>query len=227
MDNVTPVAIIAIQLQDLDELEASGDISTELANYQRDQLQSDALFDQASFDASLRLATSMAKAVEQDSDLLASMSTTGSLDDATFATLATLNRLPMASAPSPELETDLIGSESLRDTVDYTADCVICLDVISTGDWIEVSYDHRFCKDCFSACVTTSLEPGNAFPPTCCGIAISFMTVVNNVSPEVFQRYQSRQQEQKTVGLYCSQSTCAVKIPDKSIDGTSALYYAL
>ena len=111
MDNATAEAIIAIQLKDLDDLEASGGISNEIADYQRHQLQVDAQFDQVAFDASQRLAISIAKVVEKDSDLLASTTETEPLDDAIFARLSALNKLPQIAALSScsVTETDLSG----------------------------------------------------------------------------------------------------------------------
>ena len=96
---------------------------------------------------------------------------------------------------------------------------MVCFDEIFTGDCVKTSSAHQFCKDCFSGCVETSIELGNAFPPTCRGIAISFTAVVNNVSSEVFRRYQARQQLEKAAGLYCAQPACAIRIPDENIDG--------
>lgn len=65
MDNASAALAIALQLRDLQELESSGAIDKTLADIQRQQLQTDANFDNVSFEKSKRLAMSMAKAVEE------------------------------------------------------------------------------------------------------------------------------------------------------------------
>ena len=73
MDNATAQLAIAFQLRDLDDLEASGSIDKVVADFQREQLRNDASFDAVAFETSRRLAISMAKAVEEDSQVVAEL----------------------------------------------------------------------------------------------------------------------------------------------------------
>ena len=100
MDNASAQLAIALQLRDLDELEASGTVDKLVIRLQRQQLEIDSGFDAITFEASRRLAISMAKAVEDDSALLARSTILRQIDDATFDRLAPLNHpLPTASKP--------------------------------------------------------------------------------------------------------------------------------
>ena len=94
MDNASAQLAIALQLRDLDELEASGTVDNLVIRLQRQQLESDSGFDAITFEASRRLAVSMAKAVEDDSALLARSTILPQIDDATFDSLALLNHSP-------------------------------------------------------------------------------------------------------------------------------------
>ncbi len=102
MDNASAQLAIALQLRDLDELEASGTVEKYVIHIQRQQLEIDSGFDTVSFEASRRLALSMAKAVEDDSLLLSRSTRLPQIDDATYNRLASLNHLPLV--PSNLLE---------------------------------------------------------------------------------------------------------------------------
>ena len=97
MDNASARLAIALQLRDLDELEASGTGDHLVIRLQRQQLEIDSGFDAVAFEASRRLAVSMAKAVEADAALLAREALLPQIDDATFDRLALLNH-PSSSA---------------------------------------------------------------------------------------------------------------------------------
>ena len=95
IDNASATLAIALQLRDLDELEASGVIVDDVViRLQRQQLEIDSAFDGVTFEASRRLAVSMARAVEDDGALLAQSRLLAPIDDVTFERLARLNRLP-------------------------------------------------------------------------------------------------------------------------------------
>ena len=94
MDNASAQIAIALQLRDLDELESLGTIDQQVIHLQRQQLETDSGFDAVTFEASRRLALSMAKAVEEDSLLLAQSTNLPPIDDTTFDRLAILNHPP-------------------------------------------------------------------------------------------------------------------------------------
>ena len=107
MDNASAQLAIALQLQDLNELEASGTVDKFIIRLQRQQLETDFGFDAVTFEASRRLALSMAKAVEDDSVLLNQLTHSQQIDRATFDRLALLNNPPSMSSslvrPVPQL----------------------------------------------------------------------------------------------------------------------------
>ena len=98
MDNASAELAIALQLRDLDELESQGTIDQQVIDLQRQQLDTDSGFDAVTFEASRRLAPSMAKAVEEDSLLLSQTTNLPKVDDSTFDRLASLNRPPIDGA---------------------------------------------------------------------------------------------------------------------------------
>ena len=108
MDNASAQLAIALQLRDLDELETRGAVDKLVIRLQRQQLEVDSGFDAVTFEASRRLALSMAKAVEDDSALLARSTRLPQIDNATFNRLALLNHSPSTSpntnepAPQPK-----------------------------------------------------------------------------------------------------------------------------
>ena len=102
LDNASAQLAIALQLHDLDELEASGTVDKFLIGLQRQQLELDSGFDAVGFEASRRLARSMARAVDDDSALLARMEPSPRLDNATYHRLAMLNRESSTSSKRTE-----------------------------------------------------------------------------------------------------------------------------
>lgn len=94
MDNQTATLAIALQLHDLDQLEQSEGLEKAVIDIQRQQLEIDSGFDNVAFEASRRLALSMAKAIEDDSAVLAENTRLPYLDNATFGRLAALNQPP-------------------------------------------------------------------------------------------------------------------------------------
>lgn len=102
MDNASAQLAIALQLHDLDALEALGTVDKTVIRIQRQQLEIDSGFDAVTFETSRRLALSMAKAVEDDSALLAQSGHLPRIDKATFDRLALLNRLPPTSSDDIE-----------------------------------------------------------------------------------------------------------------------------
>jgi hypothetical protein len=98
MDNQSARLIIAIQLRDLDQLEEVGGLDKAVIAIQREQLKTDATTDHLALEASRRLASSMAKAIKEDSALLCQTTMSPQIDDATFQRLAALNQLPAPSA---------------------------------------------------------------------------------------------------------------------------------
>ena len=104
IDNASAQLAIALQLRDLDELEASGTVDRLFIRMQRHQLEIDSGFDAVAFEASRRLAVSMAKAVEDDSTLLAPSMRLPQIDDATFNRLALLNHEPSTVSKRTEFK---------------------------------------------------------------------------------------------------------------------------
>ena len=102
MDNASAQLAIALQLRDLDELEASGTVDKLVIHLQRQQLEIGSGFDAITFEASRRLAVSMAKAVEDDSALLTRSTLLPQIDDTTFERLASLNHLPTTESKGIE-----------------------------------------------------------------------------------------------------------------------------
>lgn len=106
MDNASAQLAIAMQLRDLNELEASGTVDKVVVRLQREQLEIDSGFDAITFEASRRLAISMAKAVEDDAASLRRSMPLPQIDDATFDRLAQLNRPPPKASnliePAPQ-----------------------------------------------------------------------------------------------------------------------------
>ena len=98
MDNASAQLAIALQLHDLNELETSGTLDQFVIHIQRQQLEIDSGFDAVTFEASRRLALSMAKAVEDEFALLAQSTRLSQIDDVTFDRLASLNRPPPTSS---------------------------------------------------------------------------------------------------------------------------------
>lgn len=317
MDNASAQLAIALHLHDLDELEASGAVDKLVIRIQRQQLEVDSGFDAVTFEASRRLALSMAKAVEDDSAVLARSARLPVLDDATYDRLALLNRstptlstsvepaqqprsngqtfslngerqkrkrsstpeelpLPVLAlsqstelrslaldrighshkklkgeqissgqnsrnqvessgvAPSqdPQLFTADVGSAQTMRTVapttiietpPKTADCASCSDNLVIKELVKASCNHYYCKDCFSQFIEASLQTHDGFPPTCCKVPITFATVADNVSAEVFGRYSARQAEIKNAtALYCGIQECGVRIENDRINGVRA-----
>ena len=107
MDNESAKLAIALQLHDLDELEVLGTVDKFVVRLQRQQLEIDSGFDAVTFEASRRLALSMAKAVKDDSVLLNQLTRSPQIDRATFDRLALLNNPPLMSSslvrPVPQL----------------------------------------------------------------------------------------------------------------------------
>lgn len=103
MDNASAQLAIALQLHDLDELEASSTVAKYVIRLQRQQLEIDSGFDAITFEASRRFALSMAKAVEDDSPILARSTPFPQIDDVTFDRLALLNHLPLTASNRVEL----------------------------------------------------------------------------------------------------------------------------
>ena len=107
MDNDSAKLAIALQLHDLDELEVSGTVDGFVVRLQRQQLEIDSGFDAVTFEASRRLALSMAKAVQDDSALLNQLTRSPQIDNATIDRLALLNNPPSMSTslvkPIPKL----------------------------------------------------------------------------------------------------------------------------
>ena len=91
LDNWSAALAIALHLRDLDELEASGAIDPAISQIQRTQLQIDAGFDTVTFQASRRLAMSMARAFDQDFATLARMTRLRPVDDETYSRLFAVN----------------------------------------------------------------------------------------------------------------------------------------
>ena len=107
MDNASAQLAIALQLRDLNELEVSGTVDNFVIRLQRQQLEIDSGFDAVTFEASRRLALSMAKAVQDDSVLLNQLTRSPQIDKATFDRLALLNNPSSMSSslvkPVPQL----------------------------------------------------------------------------------------------------------------------------
>lgn len=117
LDNASAQLAIALQLRDLDELEASGTIDEVFIRLQRQQLEIDSGFDVVSFESSRRLALSMAKAVEEDSEVLRWSMGLPRIDDADFERLAPLNQLPTTASEGIESVSQL---RSIDQTVHST-----------------------------------------------------------------------------------------------------------
>lgn len=318
IDNASAELAIALQLGDLDDLEASGNGDRVFIQLQRHQLVVDYKFDATIFEASRRLALSMAKAVEDDSALLAQSTRLSQIEYATFDRLALFNhspptsanaiestpqpectdsRLPMNSkskkrkrSPTPEdrppsavvdsKDTDLQfhalapiddavhsqkkfkgeqiitghsreiqvdnDSSSVQDpqtsteethsaqimvnaptatteTPQSTADCASCGDNLTIDKLVKVSCVHHYCKNCFGQFIEASLETHDGFPPKCCKIPVTFVTVAENVSAAIFTRYTARQDEIKNAtALYCATQRCGVSIEKDQINGVKA-----
>ena len=114
MDNASAQLAIAFQLRDLDELETLGTVDEEIIRLQRQQLEIDSGFDAVTFEASRRLALSIAKAVEEDSSLLAQSTNLPPIDDGTFDRLRSLNHVPPTSTNGTELALKCECSDQMR-----------------------------------------------------------------------------------------------------------------
>ena len=123
MDNASAQLAIALQLQDLNELEVSGAVDKFVIRLQRQQLEIDSGFDAVTFEASRRLALSMAKAVKDDSVILNQLTRSRQIDRATFDRLALLNRssptLSNAKAPQPKSTNKRLFSEEPHTDVEH------------------------------------------------------------------------------------------------------------
>ena len=308
LDNASAQLAIALQLHDLDELEAAGTVDKGLIGLQRQQLELDFGFDAIGFEASRRLARSIARAVDDDSALLAPMDPSPRLDTVNYHRLAMLNRESSTSSirieqskagsqtraksltpeeassasinpndaelrgasdaalyhsghfhtkvrveqvisgriSSDHLENDgLIASRDLHvstaetnavrmvdemaisttaiESNPATAACASCSDQFAMKELVKVSCDHQYCKDCFGHFMEASLTTHNGFPPKCCKIPITFLTVAKNVSAAIFRRYSARQTEIKNAtALYCGSQKCGVKIEKDRINDLRA-----
>ena len=244
MDNASAQLAIALQLQDLNELEASRTVDRYVIRLQRQQLENDFGFDAVTFEASRRLALSMAKAVEDDSALLAQSAQLPQIDDATFDRLASLNHSPSTSsnanepAPRPKRTAEGKASktegnkrarpltsedETVIETTLSTAQCASCSDNLTTDKLVKASCEHYYCKDCFSRFVEASLQTDSGFPPKCCNIPLGLITIANNVSAAVFSRYNARQAEiMNATTLHCSAQECGMRIENDRIKGDRA-----
>ena len=98
MDNTSAQLAIALQLHDLNELEAAGTLDVSVIRLQRQQLEIDSGFDAVTFEASRRLTLSIAKAVEDDSAFLTQLAPSRQIDRATFDRLVLLNHPPSTSS---------------------------------------------------------------------------------------------------------------------------------
>ena len=248
MDNASAQLAIALQLQDLNELEASGTVDRFVIRLQRQQLENDFGFDAVTFEASRRLALSIAKAVDDDSALLARSFPLPQIDNATFDRLALLNHSPSTSSnaiglaqqpesteegPSSKIEGNkrarplMSGDETASETViemsPSTAQCASCSDNSTTDKLVKASCEHYYCKDCFNRFVEASLQTDSGFPPKCCNIPLSLITIANHVSAAVFSRYSARQAEiVSETTLYCGVQECGVRIENDRIKGDRA-----
>ena len=118
MDNASAQLAIALQLHDLNELEAAGTVDAFVIRLQRQQLEIDSGFDAVTFEASRRLALSMAKAVQDDSVLLTQLAPSPQIDKATLDRLASWNKSPSTSSSSTRPPSQLICTErTLSSTV--------------------------------------------------------------------------------------------------------------
>ncbi len=97
-----------------------------MADFQRQQLQIDARFDNNTFEASRRLAMSIARAIETDSRLVERTSRLPRIDDATYERSAPLNQLPAAptsrihACPNQPLAASAPGIFTLPDLSNLT-----------------------------------------------------------------------------------------------------------
>ena len=114
MDNASAQLAIALQLHDLNELEALGTVDKAVIHLQRQQLEIDSGFDEVTFEASWRLAVSMAKAVEDDSALLARSTPLQQIDDATYERLSLLNHAIPTSSNGKEPATAPLPKGNLQ-----------------------------------------------------------------------------------------------------------------
>ena len=104
-----------------------------------------------------------------------------------------------------------------------TAECASCCEKSGIDELVKASCEHYYCKECFGAFVEASLQTHDGFPPVCCKIPLTFLTVADNVSPAVFGRYRARQDEIKSAtALYCAVKKCGVKVETDSIEGVRA-----
>lgn len=94
MDNDSARLIIALQKEDLAQLEALGNFDKAVIDAQREQLEIDSRFDNVAFESSRRLAISMSRAVQEDSAVLARTTRVRQPDDASFQRFAALNQIP-------------------------------------------------------------------------------------------------------------------------------------
>ena len=293
MDNASAQLAIALQLHDLNELEAVGTLDKSVIRLQRQQLEIDSGFDAVSFEASRRMALSMAKAVVNDAALLTRLVPSPQIDRATFGRFALLNHAPSTSlrliepAPQPmcteqtlastvgrmkrarsltpedgpssvssnskELDprsphianshaehshkrvrvepvisgqhhsifvtnsrissqdqqastANISSNQVIGETAPITAivrapstaDCASCSEQLTTDKLVKASCEHYYCKECFGQFVEASLQTHDGFPPKCCKIPITFITVAENVPATVFSRYSARRAEMRS-----------------------------
>ena len=186
----------------------------------------------------------MAKAVQDDSALLARSTRLPQIDDATFNRLALLNRSSPASAnanaPAPQTKStneglysdrkgntltpeDEAASESAIEMSLSTAQCTSCGDDLTTDKFVKASCEHYYCKNCFSRFVEASLQTDSGFPPKCCNIPFRLITIAKNVSGAVFSRYRARRAEAvNATTLYCSVQECSARIENDRYKGDRA-----
>lgn len=104
-----------------------------------------------------------------------------------------------------------------------TADCASCGDHINIVTLVKVSCEHYYCSDCFGQFVEASLQAHDGFPPKCCKIPITFVTVSENVSAAVFGAYSARQTQIKNAtAVYCGIQECGLRIEKDGIERVRA-----
>ncbi len=99
---------------------------------------------------------------------------------------------------------------------DHTVDdpvCTACMSPILPSELIQLPCDHNYCMECTMRLFTTAMTDETLFPPQCCDISIPLARVRSEVDAEFEEAFKKRQVELSTPAserTYCASQTCSL-----------------
>jgi hypothetical protein len=246
LDDMTVQAILAIQIQDLAEVQG-GDAAL-AATLLKENLE---VFNSSIIDR--RITRSIADAVVQDGTLLTTYrqeEAVAQQDRALATSLQGRRNVRVTTQPVPEIEVDeellakLAGihmSEKAGRKLLPTSEedgsqgalfprakrhtCEACDEDVSYFKVFKAPCDHEYCGDCVYQLFDKSLTDETLFPPRCCRqvIPIDSKCLALFLNKDMRVKYEERKAEMETTDrVYCSNASCSAFImPKTTIKGVA------